>query len=94
MIKQALHGATKNAKLLVYTTLCRPLVEYASSVWDPLLEYQTYDIEMVQHRAVRFICDLKGRVSISTAIDTLELENLGESRKKKSTQSPSYNSVK
>ena len=94
MIKRALHGATKKAKLLAYTTLCRPLVEYASSVWDPLLEYQTYDIEMVQHRAVRFICDLKGRVSISTAIDTLELENLGESRKKKSTQSPSYNSVK
>ena len=26
-----------------------------------------YDIEMVQHRAVRFICDLKGRVSISAA---------------------------
>ena len=55
MIKRALHGATKKAKLLDYTTLCRPLVEYASSVWDPDLEYQIYDIEMVQHRAVRFI---------------------------------------
>ena len=33
MIKQALHDATKKAKLLAYTTLCRPLVEwYASSV--------------------------------------------------------------
>ena len=26
MIKRALHGATKNAKLLAYSTLCRPLV--------------------------------------------------------------------
>ena len=50
--------------------------------WDPVLEYQIYDIEMVQHRAVRFICDLKGRVSISAAIDTLELDNLSERRKK------------
>ena len=39
--------------------------------------------EMVQHRAVRFIlCDLKGRASISAAIDTLELDNLSERRKK------------
>ena len=93
MIKRALHGATKNAKLLAYSTLCRPLVEYASSVWNPVLEYQIYDIEMVQHPAVRFTYDLKGRVSISAAIDMLELDNLSECRKKKSTQSPSYNSV-
>ena len=62
--------------------LCRPLVEYASSVWDPVLEYQIYNIEIVQHRAIRFICDLKVRVSISAAIDTLELDNLSERRKK------------
>ena len=63
--------------------LCRPLVEYASSVWDPVLEYQIYNIEIVQHRAVRFICDLKGRVRLSAAIDTLEFDNLSECRKKK-----------
>ena len=68
--------------MLAYATLCRSLVEYASSVWDPVLEYQIYGIEMVQHRAVRFICDLKGRVSISAAIDTLESGNLSERRKK------------
>ena len=36
MIKRALHDTTKKAKLLAYTALCRPLVEYASSVWDPV----------------------------------------------------------
>ena len=56
--------------------MCRPLGKYASSIWDLVLECQIYDIEMVQHRAVRFICDLKGRVSISAAFDTLELDNL------------------
>ena len=79
--------------MLAYATLCRSLVEYASSVWDPVLEYQIYDIEMVQHRAVRFLCDLKDRVSISAAIDTLELDNLSERLNKNSTRSPSYNSI-
>ena len=78
MIKRALYGATKKAKLLVYVTLCRPLVGCSSSVWDSVLDYQIYDIEMVQHHAVRFICDLKGRASISAALDTLELDNLSE----------------
>ena len=86
MIKRALHDATKKAKLLAYTALCRPLVEYASSVWVPVLEYQIYDIEMVQHRAVRFICDLKGRVSISPAIEKIELDNLRVNAVKKPTQ--------
>ena len=46
---------------------------------DPVIEYQIYDIEMVQHRAVKFICDLKGRVSISAVLDDmLELDNLSE----------------
>ena len=54
-----------------YRTLCRPLIEYASSVWDPVLEYQIYDNEMTQPRAFRFICDLKGSDSISAALDML-----------------------
>ena len=37
MIERGLHGATKKS----------PLVKYASSEWDPFLEYQIYDIEMV-----------------------------------------------
>ena len=52
------------------------------SVWEHVLEYQIYDIEIVQHRAVRFICDLKGRVGINTTLDILELDNLSERRNK------------
>ena len=61
MIKRVLHCAFQSAKTLAYTSLCRPHVEYASSVWDPILEHQIYDIEMIQQIAVRFICNLKGR---------------------------------
>ena len=37
LIKQTLHNAPKKAKLLAYTSLCRPKVEYAATVtlWDP-----------------------------------------------------------
>ena len=49
---------------------------------EPCPRVPIYDIEMVQHRAVRFICDLKGRVSISAVIDMFELDNLSERRKK------------
>ena len=49
MIKQALHGAPQDAKLLAYLSLCRPHVEFASSVWDPTLEYQINSIELPRY---------------------------------------------
>ena len=37
---------------------------------------------MLQHRAVRFMCDLKGRASSSAELYTLELDNLSKRRSK------------
>lgn len=80
--KRVLYNAPKDAKLLAYTSLCRPHVEYASAVWDTTLGYLDHDIEMVQHNAVRFICNLKGRDSVSEAVESLGLETLGKRREK------------
>ena len=33
-IKHPMHNALQDAKLLVYTSLCRPILEYADVVWD------------------------------------------------------------
>ena len=38
-------------------------------------------IEMVQHKAIRFICNLKGRENISAAADKLEINTLKERRR-------------
>ena len=48
---------TNNAKLKVtaYKTYVRPLVEYAASVWDPWHDKYIDKIEMIQHRAIRYI---------------------------------------
>ena len=82
MIKRALFDAPEKARLLAYTSLCRPHVEYAASVWDTSLEYLIHDIEMVQNSAIRFISKLKGRESITMARENLQIETLAERRTK------------
>ena len=47
----------KKAKLLAYTSLCRPMLENAK--WDPLARDKIYDIELVQNSAI--ISNLKER---------------------------------
>ena len=76
MIKRIWHDAPASTRLLGYTSLCRPRVEYADSVWDTTLDYLINDIEMVQHNAIRFIPALKGRDSVTAAHEKLKLDTL------------------
>ena len=46
LIKSSLWNAPVKVKRIAYLTLCRPLVEFASEVWDPHLKKDTYTIEM------------------------------------------------
>jgi hypothetical protein len=80
-IKSTLHGATPKAKQLAYTALCRPILEYADTVWDPPNKTVIHKIEMLQNRAVRFIANLKGRDSVTDARNKLNLHTLEDRRK-------------
>ena len=80
LIKRALYSAPESAKLLAYTSLCRPHVEYAAAVWDPHLEYLIQDVEKIQHKAVRFIAKLKGRESVTAARERLLIDTLATRR--------------
>ena len=80
MVKCTLSIASEKVKLLAHIGLCQQHLDYAAAVWDPNLEYITHDIEMVQHNAVRFIFRLKGRDSIISAIESLNLETLAARR--------------
>ena len=69
-----MYDAPKEAKLLAYTSLCRPILEYADVVWDLSARSKIHDIELVQNSAIRFIRNLKGRTdSVSEAKNQLQL---------------------
>ena len=77
MVKRALYKASEKAKLLAYIDLCRPHMEYAAAVWDPKLECIPHDIEMVQHKAVRFISRLKSMRKHNISIRKFKSGNSG-----------------
>ena len=58
-IKHLMHNAPQEAKLLAYTSLCRPILEYADVVGDPSVESKVRDIELIQNKAIRFIANLE-----------------------------------
>ena len=64
----------QEGRLLAYTSLCRPTLEYAGTVWNPTLAKEIESLEMQQHRAVRFIAILRGRESVTEAYFELGLQ--------------------
>ena len=74
VIKHSMYDGPKEAKLLAYASLCRPVLEYADVVWDSSARSKIHDIELVQNSAVRFISNLKERTdSVSEAKNQLQL---------------------
>jgi hypothetical protein len=60
-LRRNLGRCTTKTKATAYTTLVRPVLEYAFPVWDPHHITTTRDIEQVQRRAARFgLCFLLG----------------------------------
>jgi hypothetical protein len=76
LLKRVLYKTPQNIKLTAYKVMCRSILEFASEVWDPFLKKDIHRLEMVQNRAVRFICDLRGVCSVSEAREGISLESL------------------
>lgn len=54
-LRRCLRLAPQNTKLFAYTTLVRPILEYASTVWFPQSITNITRLDKVQRKAVRFI---------------------------------------
>ena len=70
-----------NIKAQCYTTLVRPTVEYASSVWNPAKKDTINKIEAVQRRAARFATrDYQRTSSVTSMLRQLQWQSLQSRR--------------
>ena len=68
---------SKEFKETAYSTLVRPCLEYASSVWDPYQSYLISSIEKIQRRAVRWIfSDYNRYSSVNNMLTQFQLSSL------------------
>ena len=75
-------GCSIQTQATCFKTLARPVLEYASPIWDPATVEHTTAIEMVQRRAARRILhDFRRTSSASAMVARLQLEPLQARRK-------------
>ena len=68
-IKRNLSKCNSKVKSDAYTTLVRPILEYATQVWDPHQQNLIYKLEMVQGRAARWVqSDYSFKSSVTTML--------------------------
>ena len=67
---------------MCYKSMVRPIIEYASSVWDPHTTVNIRRLESVQRRAARFcLNDFSRYTSVTSMLSTLNLPSLQSRRK-------------
>jgi hypothetical protein len=74
-IRHSFRHMNKNSFILLYKSLVRPILEYASPVWSPHLRKHINMIEQVQRRATRLIPDIR-HLSYPERLQYLELPTL------------------
>ncbi len=53
-LRRNLRACPETVRARAYTTLVRPIIEYAGAVWDPYVQQHTDSLEKVQRQAARF----------------------------------------
>ncbi|XP_072178279.1 uncharacterized protein [Diadema setosum] len=71
-LQRNIHACPRKIKVLCYLTLLRPIMEYASIIWDPFTQVNINRLEMVQRRYVRFVFhDYQRTSSVTDMLHTL-----------------------
>ena len=83
MLRRNLWFCPREVKTTAYTTLVRPIIEYASCAWDPYRQGSINKLERVQRKAARFcIGDYKRDSSVSQMLKDLEWDTLETRRER------------
>ena len=81
-VMRNLRGSSRKAKEKGYLSLVRPIVEYATTVWDPYHCGQVKKIEKIQRKAARYVMGkFRKRDSVTEMLDTLRWDSLEKRRK-------------
>ena len=82
-LKRNITSRPTKIKAQCYTTLIRPIMEYACVVWDPVAQQNIYALEIVQRRAARFTFgDYRTTSSVTNMLHGLNWNTLEERRKR------------
>ena len=81
MIKRTFSKLQPNGFKMLYKALVRPILEYCSCIWNPLLIGDQREIEKVQRRATKLIPGLKNK-TYSQRLKALNMTTLFYRRKR------------
>ncbi|KAL8591597.1 hypothetical protein ACOMHN_030483 [Nucella lapillus] len=70
-LRRNLKDCTTEVRKATYTTMVRPTLEYASTVWDPHTRQDIDLLEKVKKRAARFACNCYFERAPGTVTDLL-----------------------
>jgi hypothetical protein len=80
-LKRNIRTSNQDIKTLAYSTIVRPKLEYAASVWDPHTIKDIRTLEMVQRRAARWVLGRYNNTSsVTDMMKTLKWDTLQSRR--------------
>ena len=80
-LRRNIRACPRTTKILCYTTLLHPILEYACTVWDPFTQDNISKTEKVQRRFARFVFnDHQWTSSVTSMIQQLHWQTLQECR--------------
>ena len=81
-IKKNLGKCNSKVKSDAYATLLRPILEYATQVWDPYQQNLICKIEMIQRRVAKWVqSDYSFQSSVTAMLNSLDWTTLKQRRK-------------
>ena len=81
VVRRNLKQCPRDIKAKAYSSIVRPKLEYAASVWDPFTDTNVNALEAVQRRAARFVCNTYSRdASVTSLLTQLQWPSLAQRR--------------